>query len=276
MPARPPDPLDVWSPANNGEMTNTRFANRVALVTGGASGMGRAIALAFAKEGAKVVVGDVQADAGAETVSMIEKAGGVAMFQKCDVSSANDVGALVALAVSAFGDLHHAVNAAAIEGEAPSILELEEDNFDRIIAINLKSIYLSIRAEAKAMLDKGHGGTIVNICSTNSYRPQPGQSAYTASKFGVVGVTKAAAIELAGKGIRINGVAPGSIDTPMLRNAMERRKSGSEAEVVARLSLIGRFGNVDEIAAACLWLSCDESTYTMGHILAVDGGYLSR
>jgi NAD(P)-dependent dehydrogenase (short-subunit alcohol dehydrogenase family) len=178
--------------------------------------------------------------------------------------------------VSKYGDLHHAVNAAAIEGEAPNVLELEEDNFDRIIAINLKSIYLSIKAEAQAMLDKGHGGTIVSICSTNSYRPQPGQTAYTASKFGAVGIIKATAIELAEKGIRVNGVAPGSIDTPMLRNAMERRKRGSEADVINRLSLIGRFGTVDEIAAACLWLSCDESTYTMGHILAVDGGYLSR
>jgi NAD(P)-dependent dehydrogenase (short-subunit alcohol dehydrogenase family) len=116
----------------------------------------------------------------------------------------------------------------------------------------------------------------VSICSTNSYRPQPGQTAYTASKFGAVGIIKATAIELAEKGIRVNGVAPGSIDTPMLRNAMERRKRGSEADVINRLSLIGRFGTVDEIAAACLWLSCDESTYTMGHILAVDGGYLSR
>ena len=153
---------------------------------------------------------------------------------------------------------------------------MEEDVFDRIIAVNLRSVFLSMRAEVRAFLAAKTGGTIVNIASTNSYRPQPGQSAYTSSKFAVAGITKAAAIEYAGRGIRINAVAPGSIDTPMLRNAMARRKRGDEADTIARLSLIGRFGTVEEIAHATLWLSSDEATYTMGHVMAVDGGYLSR
>ena len=257
-------------------MANNRFEGRVALVTGGASGMGRQIALSFAQEGAKVMIGDIQEDAGAETVGLITKAGGTASFLRTDVSKSADVNALVNAAVSTFGGLNHSVNAAAIEGEAPELALLEEDVFDRIIAVNLRSVYLSMRAEVQAYLAAGTGGTIVNIASTNSYRPQPGQSAYTASKFAVAGITKAAAIEYAGRGIRINAVAPGSIDTPMLRNAMARRKRGSEEDTINRLSLIGRFGTVEEIAHGTLWLSSDEATYTMGHVLAVDGGYLSR
>jgi len=181
----------------------------------------------------------------------------------------------VQLALDTYGDLNHAVNAAAIEGEPSNLLELEEDNFDRIIAVNLKSLYLSMRAQIRTFIDKGHGGMIVNICSTNSFRPQPGQSAYTASKHGAVGLTKTAAIEFADKGIRVNGIAPGSIDTPMLRNAIARR-SGDAAETANRLSLLGRFGTVTEIANAALWLCSDESSFTLGHALAVDAGYLAR
>ena len=238
--------------------------------------MGRQIALSFAAEGAKVVVGDIQEELGTETVALITAAGGQAIFHKTDVSQTADVDALVAIAVSHFGGLNHAVNAAAIEGEAPELALLDEEVFDRIIAVNLRSVFLSMRAEVRAFLAANTGGTIVNIASTNSYRPQPGQSAYTSSKFAVAGITKAAAIEYAGRGIRINAVAPGSIDTPMLRNAMARRKRGNEADTIARLSLIGRFGTVEEIAHATLWLSSDEATYTMGHVMAVDGGYLSR
>lgn len=257
-------------------MATFGFDGRVALVTGGAQGMGREIAERFGREGASVVVGDISEDGGNETVANIVKAGGKAVFLRTDVSKASDVNALVRLALDTYGDLHHAVNAAAIEGEAPNLLELEEDNFDRIIAVNLKSLYLSMRAQIRAYIDKGHGGTIVNICSTNSFRPQLGQAAYTASKHGAVGLTKTAAIEFADKGIRVNGIAPGSIDTPMLRNAIQRRAGGDPSGSLGRLSIIGRFGTVQEIASAAMWLSCDESTYTFGHILGVDGAYLSR
>ena len=257
-------------------MATFGFDGRVALVTGGAQGMGREIAERFAREGAAVVVGDVAEENARETVENIVRAGGRAVFRRTDVSQSSDVNSLVQFALDTYGDLHHAVNAAAIEGEAPNLLELEEDNFDRIIAVNLKSLYLSMRAEIRAFIDKGHAGTIVNVCSTNSFRPQPGQSAYTASKHGAVGLTKTAAIEFADKGIRINGIAPGSIDTPMLRNAIARRSGGDPSGTLGRLSLIGRFGTVQEIASAAMWLSCDESTYTFGHILGVDGAYLSR
>jgi NAD(P)-dependent dehydrogenase (short-subunit alcohol dehydrogenase family) len=164
---------------------------------------------------------------------------------------------------------------AAIEGETERLADLDVATFDRIIAINLRSIFLSMKYEIRAMLAGGHGGAIVNIGSTNSFRPQPHQSGYTASKHGVIGLTRSAAIDYAGDGIRINAICPGSIDTPMLRNAMEKR-GRTEAEVISRLSLIGRFGRVDEIAKAALWLCSDDSSFTVGHALAVDGGYLAR
>lgn len=139
----------------------------------------------------------------------------------------------------------------------------------------MRGTYLCMKHEILAMLSTGTGGAIVNIASTNSFRPQPNQTAYTASKHAVLGLTKAAAIDYAKHGIRINAIAPGSIDTPMLRNAIERR-GGKEQDVISRLSLIGRFGVVDEIAKAALFLCSDDASFTIGHALAVDGGYLAR
>jgi NAD(P)-dependent dehydrogenase (short-subunit alcohol dehydrogenase family) len=256
-------------------MTDKNFAGKVALVTGGAGGMGRAIAVAFAEAGAKVAVSDIAAEAGQETADLIAGAGGESRFIACDVADAQSVEALVAGTVEAFGGLHSAVNAAAIELEQVRLADVEEDTFDRIIAVNLKSIFLCMKYEIRQMLTQGRGGTIVNIASTNSYRPQPHQSAYTASKHGVLGMTKNAAIDYASDGIRINAICPGAIDTPMLRAAMERRGRDPQ-EVAGRLSLLGRFGEPSEIANASLWLCSDDSSFTVGHALAVDGGYLSR
>ena len=250
------------------------FEGKVALVTGAAGGMGRATARAFAAAGAAVVAADVAAEGGEETVSLIKRDGGSAIFVRTDVSAAADVSAAVDAAVTNFGGLDCACNAAAIETETTLLADCEEATFDRLVAVNLKSIFLCLKYEIRAMLERG-GGAIVNIASTNSFRPRPKQSVYTATKHGVVGMTKTAAIEYAGSGIRINAVAPGAIDTPMLRGAMAARGS-AEADVLAQLSLIGRFGQVDEIANAVLWLCSDASTYTMGHVLAVDGGYLAR
>jgi glucose 1-dehydrogenase len=144
-----------------------------------------------------------------------------------------------------------------------------------VIAVNLRSVYLCVKHEIGVMLEQGRGGSIVNIASTNSFRPQPTHSAYTASKHGVLGITRNAAMDYAADGIRVNAICPGAIDTPMLRGAIERRGRDPK-DVAARLSLLGRFGDPNEIANAALWLCSDESSFTLGHALAVDGGYLAR
>jgi glucose 1-dehydrogenase len=252
-----------------------RFDGQVAIVTGASGGMGRAVALAFAAAGATLVAADLTEDAGRETVEQIGQAGGRAVFVPTDVSDAAAVEALVARATGDFGRLDCAVNAAAIEGERGPLHEVDDEVFDRIIAVNLRSIFLCMKHEILAMLAAGRGGAIVNIASTNSFRPQPHQSAYTASKHGVLGMTRNAAVDYGAEGIRINAICPGAIDTPMLRAAMERRGRQPE-EVANRLSLLGRFGQPDEIAQACLWLCSEESSFTTGHALAVDGGYLAR
>jgi len=244
-------------------------------VTGGAGGMGRAVAIAFAEAGAQVVVSDIAADAGEETAELIASAGGSSRFIGADVSDARSVAELVGGTVDAFGGLHCAVNAAAIELEREPLADVEETTFDRIIAVNLKSIFLCMKYEIRQMLEQGSGGAIVNIASTNSFRPQPHQSAYTASKHGVIGMTRNAAIDYAANGIRINAICPGAIDTPMLRAAIDRRGRDPE-EVAGRLSLLGRFGEPAEIAKAALWLCSGDSSFTVGHALAVDGGYLAR
>ena len=251
------------------------FTGKAMLVTGGSGGMGRAIAIAFAAAGASVTVADIVVAGGEDTVDLVRKAGGTAQFVHTDVADGDSVAAMVAAAVSAYGRLDAAVNAAAIEGEPGPLAEVDDAVFDKLVAVNLRSVFLCMKHEIKAMLAGGTGGAIVNIASTNSFRPQPHQAAYTATKHGVIGLTKAAAIDYAPLGIRINAICPGAIDTPMLRNAIERR-GGDEADVVKRLSLVGRFGQPSEIAKAALWLCSDDSSFTVGHALAVDGGYLAR
>ncbi|MEY4136323.1 MAG: hypothetical protein RL205_451 [Actinomycetota bacterium] len=249
------------------------FAGTTTIVTGGAGGMGRAITLAFSAAGSNVVVADMNDSSGAEVVEMVKAQGGNAVYVRTNVAIAEDVQNMVKTAVDTYGGLNYAVNAAAIEFEVDYLADLADDDFDRMIAVNLRSVFLCMKHEIKAMLP--NGGAIVNIASTNSYRPQPHQSAYTASKFGVLGITKSAAVDYAPQGIRINAICPGAIDTPMLRGAIEKRGRDPQ-EVANRLSLNGRFGTPDEIAAAALWLCSDASGFTIGHALAVDGGYLAR
>lgn len=251
------------------------FAGRTAVVTGAASGMGRAIALSFAKAGADVLVADVDVDGGQATAADVLAAGSKGEFHRTDVSSSDDVVAMVEHARSINGRLDCAVNGAAIENETGPLGDCEEATFDRLIAVNLKSVFLCMREEIRAMRDLGAGGAIVNIASTSSFRPQANQAVYTATKHGVIGLTKAGAIDHAQDGIRINAVCPGAIETPMLLSAISARGRDAD-EVAKRLSLTGEFGQPQEIADAVLWLCSDQSTFTMGHALAVDGGYLAR
>jgi NAD(P)-dependent dehydrogenase (short-subunit alcohol dehydrogenase family) len=250
------------------------FTGEVAFVTGASGGMGRAISLAFAAAGASVIAADVDDIRGAETVAQIAAAGGIATFVHCDISNEASLASAVAVATSKYGGLHCAVNAAAIENETVPLHECDAEAFDRMQHINVRGTFLSMKHEIIAML-AGGGGKIVNIASTNSVRPQPNQPAYTASKHAVLGLTRSAAVDYAKHNIRVNAIFPGTIDTPMLRGAMERR-GRVEADVVDRLSLLGRFGTPDEIARAALWLCSDDSSFTLGHALAVDAGYLAR
>jgi NAD(P)-dependent dehydrogenase (short-subunit alcohol dehydrogenase family) len=247
-----------------------RFDGRVALVTGAASGMGRAIAAAFAAD-----VADVAVEGGEQIAAEIADKGGRAVFCRTDVSDGAHVRAAVDTAVREFGGLDHGVNAAAIENETQPLADCEEETYDRMLAVNLRSVFLCMKYEIQAMRAQGRGGTVVNIASTNSFRPQPHQAAYTASKHGVLGLTRAGAVDHAADGIRINAVCPGAIETPMLMGAIAARGRDPQ-EVAGRLSLFGRFGSPDEIARAVLWLSSEDSSFTTGHALAVDGGYLAR
>jgi NAD(P)-dependent dehydrogenase (short-subunit alcohol dehydrogenase family) len=250
------------------------FDGKVALVTGAASGMGRATAQAFASAGAATVVADVAEAGGRETVAQIEAAGGTAVFVATDVSRDADVRQLVADAVAQFGRLDCAVNNAAIEAESAALADCEEAVFDRIVAVNLKGVFLCMKHEIRKM-QGARSGAIVNIASVNAFRPQPEQPVYTATKHAVLGLTRAAAMDYAPAGIRINAVCPGAIRTPMLEAAMAKRGRDPD-EVASRLSLLGRLGEVDEIARAVLWLCSDQASFTVGHPLAVDGGYLAR
>lgn len=251
------------------------FDGEVAFVTGASGGMGRAISLAFARAGAAVVMVDVDADGGDETERLVRDAGGEGVFVRTDVSDAAQVAAAVDAATGRHGRLDVAVNAAAIETETAPLHECDEAVFDRMQAVNVRGVFLSMKYELRAMLAQGRGGAIVNIASTNSVRPQHDQPAYTASKHAVLGLTRSAAYDYAAHGIRVNAILPGSIDTPMLRQAMERRGRDPQ-EVVDRLSLFGRFGRPEEIAAAALWLCSEGSSFTTGHPLSVDAGYLAR
>ena len=254
------------------------FGGDVAFVTGAGGGMGRAISLAFAQAGATVVMADVDEAGGAETARLVGESGGTAEFVKTDVSDATQIAAAVAVAIDRHGRLDCAVNAAAIENETSPLHECTEEVFERMQAVNVRGMFLSMKYEIDAMLSAANGqrgGAIVNIASTNSFRPQHDQPAYTASKHAVIGLTRSAALDYGPRGIRINAICPGSIDTPMLRSAMARRGRDPE-DVVGRLSLIGRFGRPEEIAAAALWLCSDGASFVYGHPLAVDAGYLAR
>lgn len=251
-----------------------QLADKVALVTGASSGIGRATALAFGREGARVVVSDLNVEGGEETVSAIKESGGESTFVHADVSRVGDVEALIENVVQVYGRLDCAHNNAGIEGEIGSRLhEYPEDTWDRLIDINLKGVWLCMKYELTQMLAQG-GGSIVNTASAAGLVGSRRMSAYTASKHGVVGLTKSAALEYAQEGIRVNAVCPGIIDTPMVRRLIGGRED-YEASISSRQP-VGRLGTAEEIAEAVVWLSSDAASFVTGHAMSVDGGFVAQ
>jgi NAD(P)-dependent dehydrogenase (short-subunit alcohol dehydrogenase family) len=247
--------------------------SKVALVTGGSSGIGRATALTFAREGAKVVVADMQQDGGHQTVHMIQESGGEATFVPVDVTKAADVEAMIAKAVQIYGRLDCAYNNAGVGSRARAPLaDYPEEDWHRIIAINLTGVWLCMKYEIPQMLQQG-GGAIVNTASIAGLVGLSETSAYVASKHGVVGITRTAALEYARQGIRVNCVCPGYIRTPMTAQSMS--DPDRLAQMIAR-EPIGRVGNPEEVAAAVMWLCSDAASFVTGHTMTVDGGYMAQ
>jgi NAD(P)-dependent dehydrogenase (short-subunit alcohol dehydrogenase family) len=246
---------------------------KAALVTGGGSGIGRATALAFAREGAKVVIADYAPDGGSRTVKIIKEAGGDATFLNIDVSVADQVQTMVNKTVEIYGRLDCAFNNAGIEGRMADIVECTEENFDRTIAINLKAVWLCLKYEIPQML-KQRSGTIVNTASIAGLVGFAGLSAYNASKGGVVQLTRTAALEVATKGIRVNCVCPGVIRTPMVERMIDTNPS-FETHVMEG-EPFGRMGNPEEIAEVVVWLCSDKASFVTGHPMVVDGGWVAR
>ncbi len=247
------------------------LGGKIALVTGGGSGIGKATALVFAREGAKVVVADVAEEGGKETVRLIKEAGGDAIFVKCDVKEAKDAEAMVKKAVDTYSRLDCAFNNAGI-GVPGTTAECTEEDWDRTISINLKGVWLCMKYEILQMLKQG-GGVIVNTASAGGLIGTPGVAAYTASKHGVVGLTKTAALEYVKAGIRVNAVCPGSILTPMIEASMSAHPELTES--VLSKHPIGRFGKPEEIAEAVLWLCSDAASFVVGAAFSVDGGVVA-
>lgn len=252
----------------------SRLEGKVALVTGGNSGIGRATAQAFAREGAKVVIAARRVPEGEETVGLITNAGGEAIFVKTDVTQAAQVAALIARTVEAFGRLDCAFNNAGVSGAAGApTAEYPEDKWQQVINVNLTGVWLCIKYELRQMLAQG-GGAIVNDSSVTGLRVGRGISAaYAASKHGVVGMTKSVAWEYARSGIRVNAVCPGWIRTPMAEIAMDINPQ-LEAQIVEQTPS-GRLGTPEEVAAAVAWLCSDAASFITGHALVIDGGMIA-
>jgi NAD(P)-dependent dehydrogenase (short-subunit alcohol dehydrogenase family) len=246
------------------------FVGKVALVTGSGHGIGRATALAFAREKAKVVVSDIAVETAEETVRMIEALGSEATFVKADVAKESEIKALIEATVKAYGALDCAVNNAGIEGDVAPIAESPVENWERVLRVNLTGVWLSMKYEIQQMLRQG-GGAIVNIASIEGLIAFPGVSPYVASKHGVNGITKTAALECASSNIRVNSVCPGLIDTRMVERL---EKPVPEIPTLVAMSPAGRKGRPEEIAAAVLWLCSEAASFVNGHTMTVDGGYV--
>jgi NAD(P)-dependent dehydrogenase (short-subunit alcohol dehydrogenase family) len=250
-----------------------RVDGKVALITGGGSGIGRATALLFGREGAKVVVADYNTEGGDRTVKTINEAGGAALFHAADVSNPQNVEALIKKVVESYGRLDCAFNNAGIEGEFATTPKCSMENWQRVISINLTGVFLCMKYEIEQMLKNG-GGAIVNTASAAGLVGLAGSSAYVAAKHGVAGLTKTAALEFARKGIRVNAVCPGFIRTPMVERGLDKGMV-SEDQIIAAEPM-HRMGKPEEIAEAVLWLCSEASSFVTGLPMPIDGGYVAQ
>jgi NAD(P)-dependent dehydrogenase (short-subunit alcohol dehydrogenase family) len=252
-----------------------QFDGKSAIITGAAGGIGRASAIAFAREGAGVVVADLKLEGCEQTVAMIKAEGGNAVAIKTDVSNSSDVQAMVKKAVDEFGSLNYAHNNAGIEGAVGMTADYDENEWDRVLRINLKSVFLCMKYEINEML-KAESGAIVNTSSIAGLVGYMTMPAYAASKHGILGLTKTAALEYAGRGIRINAICPGGIQTPMVdRMSATQDKEEFEAMIKA-MHPIGRIGQPEEIADVAVFLCSDKASFVTGHALAADGGFVAK
>jgi len=245
--------------------------NKVAIVTGAGSGIGKAISLLYAAEGAKIVVSDIDEKGGHETVSAIEAKGGEAIFVKADTSKPDDNKNVVEQAVKQFGGLHIAVNNAGIGGPLKPTGEYPIDGWDKVIAINLSGVFYGLRYQIPAILSSG-GGSIVNVASILGKVGTKNSPAYVAAKHGVIGLTEAAAVEYADKKIRINSIGPGYIMTPLIEKSLDE----SAIKALIGLHPIGRLGASEEIAELALWLNSEKASFVTGAYYNADGGYLAQ
>lgn len=248
------------------------LTNKTAIVTGAGSGLGRAIALAYAREGARVIASDIADESGGETVRMIGEAtpGAEAVFVRADASKPEDHEALVDAAVERFGALHVACNNAGIGGELNPVGEMSVDGWRKVIEVNLSGVFYAMRAQIPRMLEAG-GGAVVNVASILGAVGTSGSSGYVAAKHGVLGLTQTAALEYAVRGVRVNAVGPGYIDTPLLENLPAEAR-----DALVGLHPIGRLGRAEEVAELVVWLSSDRASFVTGSYYPVDGGYLAR